>query len=231
MTSDEEHANGNARSASECADPIEAHTDGGSGARHDSETLPAEIRESVPDYDDEYLDRVSDRLMYSYDLDADVVVDGERFDLYAEMRMRTQKQFLHPALSYADHDTMEYLFARRVSTPTVGEVERLVAFAHDVADDRVDGDEQHFGTDVTVVLVADRIPDAVAEFVDGFRDRTLLKFGYYGHYEVNLVVVTPADDRLVASEAADIAEAFRLWEPVEQPAEGFFSRFAKRFWR
>ena len=203
----------------------------GDGARYDPAELPAEIRENVPDYDDEYLDRVSDRLMYSYDLDRDVTVGGERFELSAEMRMRNQKQFLHPALSYADHDMMEYLFARRVSTPTVGELERLVSFAHDVADDRVAANEQHYGTDITVILVADRLPDDVVDFVAGFRDRTLLKFGYYGHYEVNLIVVAPDEQRLVASEAADITEAFRLWEPVEQPDEGFLSRFAKRFWR
>ena len=205
--------------------------DGADGGRRDPEELPAEIREAVPDYDDEYLDRVSDRLMYSYDLDRDVVVDGERFEMTAEMRVRNQKQFLHPALSYADHDLMEYVFARRVSTPSVGGVERLVEFAHDVADERIDAHEEHYGTDVTVVLVADRIPGDVADFVDGFRDRTLLKFGYYGHYEVNLVVVAPEREQLVASENADTAAAFRLWERVEQPDEGFFSRFAKRFWR
>lgn len=214
------------------SEPANADDGADDGAdRHDPDELPPEIRENVPEYDDEYLDRVSDRLMYSYDLDADVVVDGERFELYAEMRMRNQKQFLHPALSYADHDMMEYLFARRVTTPTVGELERLVAFAHDVADERVEADEQHFGTDVTVVLVADRLPDDVVDFVDGFRDRTLLKLGYYGHYEVNVIVVAPDEERLVASEAADVAGAFRLWEPVERPDEGFFSRFAKRFWR
>jgi hypothetical protein len=203
----------------------------GEGNRRDPEELPAEIREAVPDYDDEYLDRVSDRLMYSYDLDRDVVVDGERFDMTAEMRVRNQKQFLHPALSYADHDMMEYVFVRRVATPNVGELERLVEFAHAVADERVDAHEEHYGTDVTVVFVADRIPDAVADFVSGFRDRTLLKFGYYGHYEVNLVVVAPDRESLVASETADTAAAFRLWERVDPPDEGIFSRFAKRFWR
>jgi hypothetical protein len=203
----------------------------GEAPRRDPEELPAEIREAVPDYDDEYLDRVSDRLMYSYDLDRDVVVDGERFDMTAEMRVRNQKQFLHPALSYADHDLMEFVFARRVATPSVDGVERLVEFAHGVADARVDAHEEHYGTDITVVLVADRIPDEVAEFVAGFRDRTLLKFGYYGHYEVNLVVVAPDREALVASENADTAAAFRLWERVDSPDEGFFSRFAKRFWR
>ncbi|WP_200530828.1 hypothetical protein [Halorubrum sp. LN27] len=221
---------------SENATPGEgAETDGtaqpGEGPRRDPEELPTEIREAVPEYDDEYLDRVSDRLMYSYDLDRDVVVDGERFELSAEMRVRNQKQFLHPALSYADHDMMEFLFARRVSTPSVAELERLVEFAHGVADERVEGDEEHYGTDVTVALVADRIPEAVADFVDGFRDRTLLKFGYYGHYEVNLIVVAPDEESLVASETADVAGAFRLWESVAEPDEGFFSRLAKRFWR
>ncbi|ELZ41320.1 hypothetical protein C463_13784 [Halorubrum californiense DSM 19288] len=203
----------------------------GEGARRDPGELPAEVREAVPDYDDEYLDRVSDRLMYSYDLDRDVVVDGERFEMTAEMRVRNQKQFLHPALSYADHDMREHVFVRRVSTPSAAEMERLVEFAHDVADDRVEAHEEHYGTDVTVVVVADRIPDGVADFVAGFRDRTLLKFGYYGHYEVNLVVVAPDRESLVASENADTAAAFRLWERVDRPDEGFFSRFAKRFWR
>ena len=203
----------------------------GDGARYDPAELPAEIRENVPDYDDEYLDRVSDRLMYSYDLDRDVVVHGERFEMGATLRMRNQKQFLHPALSYADHDQREFLFVRRVSTPTVAELERLVDLGHAIADERIEANEQHYGTDITFVLVGDTLPDAVRDFVDGFRDRTLLKFGYYGHYEVNLIVVAPDEEVLVDSEAAGVTEALRLWERIEPPREGFFSRFAKRFWR
>ncbi|SEP62596.1 hypothetical protein [Natrinema salaciae] len=193
--------------------------------------LPAEIREAVPDWDDEYLDRVSDRLMYNYDLEKDRSVAGERWDLYGEMRVLSQKQFFHPSLSYADHEAEEYLFARRESRPTVAELERLVEVGHDLADERVVADEEHFGTDFTFVLVADEIPDDVREFVAGFRDRTLLKFGYHGHYEINLVVVAPAADDHVGSEAADVTEAFTLWEEVSTPEEGLLSRFAKRFWR
>ena len=203
----------------------------GTGSRLDPRELPAEIRENVPDYDDEYLDRVSDRLMYSYDLDRDETVNGERFELTATLRMRNQKQFLHPALSYADHDQREFVFARRVRTPTVAELERLVELGHGIADERIEANEEHYGTDVTFVLVADRLPGDVADFVDGFRDRTLLKFGYYGHYEVNLIVVVPDAESIVDSEAAGITDAFRLWKPVEPPTEGFLSRFAKRFWR
>ncbi|UTF54994.1 hypothetical protein [Natronosalvus rutilus] len=197
----------------------------------EAEELPAEIREAVPDWDDQYFDRVSDRLMYSYDLEKDRHAAGERWDLYGELRVLNQKQFFHPSLKYADHEAREYLFARREPRPTVTELERLVDLGHDIADDRIVASEEHFGTDVSFVLVADELPDAVSEFVSGFRDRTLLKFGYYGHYDVNLAVVAPDDEEHVSSEVADVAEAFTLWDDVTEPEEGVLSRFAKRFWR
>jgi hypothetical protein len=194
------------------------------------EELPAEIRENVPSWDDEYFDRVSDRLMYSYDLERDRRVRGERFALYGKFRMRNQKQFLHPAMSYADHDTEEHLYARRTTTPRVSELESLVDLGHDLADDLLDPNEEHYETNFTFVLVADHLPDDVESFVSGFRDRTLLKYGYYGHYEVNLVVVAPENKTGVASQEADVLQAFALWGDIEEEDEGFFSRFAKRFW-
>lgn len=204
-------------------------TDGDAAAREPAE-LPAEIRENVPTWDDEYFDRVSDRLMYSYDLERDYAVRGERFDLYGALRVRTQKQFFHPALSYADHETEEHVFARRADRPTVADLEALVDLGHDLAADWVEADEEHYETKFTFVLVTDELPDDVASFVEGFRDRNLLKYGYYGHYEVNLAVVAPDDEAAVASEQADVVDAFALWGDVEREAEGFFSRFAKRFW-
>ena len=193
--------------------------------------LPDEVVEEVPDWDDAYLDRVGDRLMYSYTLERDHRLRGERWDLYGEMRVLNQKQFFHPALSYADHRSEEYLYARRIDRPTVGELERLVELGHELADERVQGNEEHYRTDVTFVLVADELPAAVREFVDGQRERTLLKLGYYGHYEVNLGVVVPDDREYVAGEAADVVEAFVLWEDVSTPDEGLLSRIARRLWR
>lgn len=204
-------------------------TDSDTDAREPAE-LPAEIREKVPDWDDDYLDRVSDRLMYNYDLVRDHSVRGEQFGLYGELRVLNQKRFFHPSLSYADQKTGEHVFARRVDRPTVAELQRLAALGNDLAEEWVEGDEEHFETKFTFVLVAEDVPEDVRSFVDGFRDRTLLKFGYYGHYEVNLVVVAPDEEAAVASEAADVLGAFALWDDVEREPEGFFSRFARRFW-
>ncbi|MFC7135923.1 hypothetical protein ACFQRB_03735 [Halobaculum litoreum] len=172
--------------------------------------------EDVPVWDDEFLDRVSDRLMFNYDLDRDYRVRGESFDLFGTMRIASQKEFFHPSLDYANHHSDEHLFARRVDRASVRELERLVELGHDLADEWVEGDEEHYGTDFSFVLVADEVPEAVREFVVDFRERQLLKYGYYGHYEINLGVVAPDEETAVASREADAVAAFALWDDVPE---------------
>lgn len=178
----------------------------------------------VPDWEDEYLDRVSGRLLHSYDLERDRQVAGERFDMYGRMDVRSQKHFLHPSLSYANHDSTEHLFAKRVGDVRVADLERYVEWCHDLADEWVDPDEEHFGTDFSVALVAPTLRDDVRSFVDGFRDRTFLKYGYYGRYEVNLVVVAPDEEAVVASRSTDLDRAFALWQSPEEASSGLLAR-------
>jgi len=191
----------------------------------------ADVPSDVPEWDDEYLDRVSDRLMFNYDLEQSSSVEGEQFEMYGRLHVESQKQLFHPALNYANYEAQEHLFVTRRDRVTTADLDRLVDLGHALAEEWITADEEHHGTEFTFVVVAPTVPDAVADYVSGFRDRTLLKYGYYGQYEVNLVVVAPDEERLVASEAASTAEALRLWEPVEDAKDGVFSRFAKRFWR
>lgn len=182
----------------------------------------------VPDWDDEYIDRVSDRLMFNYDLEKDYAVRSERFDLYGAMTIHSQKEFFHPALSYGHHESDEHLFVRRADTVRVADMKRLVALGHDLADEWIEPDERHYGTDFTFGVVVPSIPDDVQEFVSGFKDRTLLKFGYYGHYEINLLVVAPEQEALAASRSADVATAFRLWETIPDEEPGLLALISRR---
>ncbi|MFQ3474693.1 hypothetical protein HKK80_00315 [Halonotius sp. F2-221B] len=197
----------------------------------EAEEVPAAIREAVPEWNDEYLSAVAGRLLYNYDLEKDYAAAGREWRLYGEFRAKTQKQFFHPALSYADHETEEHLFVQRIDRPTVETLQTFVDEGHDLADAWIEPSEEHYGTDITFVVIAEAIPDAVADYVSDFRDRTLLKFGYYGHYEVNLIVVAPDAENCVASQTADAAAAFRLWDDVPESDEGLLSQVAKRFWR
>ena len=194
-----------------------------------SEEVVAEARRDAPNWDDEYIDRVADRLVFNYDLNEDVSAHGEPFTLYGRMTIESQKHFVHPSLSYANHGSAEHLFCRRSNRVTVADCERLVALGHDLADEWIDADEEHYSTDFTFVLVAPTISADLREFVSGFRDRTMLKYGYYGHYEINLVVVAPEDDDITASDEATVEEAFRLWEPIKKDRPGLLRLIARRF--
>ncbi|WP_435359839.1 hypothetical protein [Haloarchaeobius sp. DFWS5] len=185
----------------------------------------------IPDWDDEYLDRVAHRLRFNYDLEKAYAVHDETFDLYARLLMESKKHFMHQSVTYGNHESREHLFVRRVDSVSQVDLERLVALGHDLADEWIDPDEEHYGTDFSFVLVAPGISDDVRSFVSGFRDRTLLKFGYYGHYEINLVVVVPEAEDAVASKNADVVDAVTTWEDVPEQSPGFFGRLARKLGR
>ncbi|ADE02695.1 hypothetical protein [Haloferax volcanii] len=206
-------------------EPEDAEGAGNPDGPEESDASATESALDRPEWDDEYLDRAAERLMYNYDLQREYAVRGERFDLFGSMRMEGQKQFLHRSINYANHHAMEYMFARRVDAATVAELERLVELGHALADEWIEPDEEHYGTEFTFVLVADAVPEEVRAFVSDFADRTLLKFGYYGHYEVNLAVVAPSDEDAAASRNADSVAAFTLWsDGSPAAADGLLDR-------
>ncbi|MEF8779766.1 MAG: hypothetical protein V5A46_03705 [Haloferacaceae archaeon] len=182
----------------------------------------------VPEWDDPYLEEVSRRLASNYDLTKEYAVRGESFDLYGHMELHSEKHFFHPALSFAHHESHEYLLVRRVDRATGRDLDRLVELGHELADDWIDADEEHYSTDFTFVLVAPEVPDGIRSQVAGLDERTLLKYGFHGHYQVNVVVVAPETSELVANDAADVEEAFRTWEPIERDEPGLLGLIARR---
>lgn len=183
----------------------------------------AEEADPIPEWDDEYLDTVAARLAGHYDLERDRTVQGERFDLYGLLLVESQKQFFHESVNWANYETREHVFARRAEGVRVADLDRLVDLGHDLADAWIDADEEHQGTEFSFVLVVPEIPDAVREYVEGFRERTLLRYGYHGHYEVHLAVVSPDREDAVASREADVARAFAPWADLDSGG-GLLSR-------
>ncbi|WP_255168578.1 hypothetical protein [Natrononativus amylolyticus] len=183
---------------------------------------------AVPDWDDEYVDRVSDRLMHNYDLEKDFVVCGERFTLYGRMDLTSKKHLFHPSLSLAEHGSTEHLFVRRVDRVDDRTLEGLVDLGETLAGEWIEPDEEHFSTDFTFVVIAPSVPEDVRDRVAKFDGRTLLKYGFHGHYEINLAVVAPEAEEFVASENADVTAAFRLWEPIEPSEPGILGLISRR---
>ncbi|RRJ31013.1 hypothetical protein [Halocatena pleomorpha] len=196
---------------------------------HDTGSQPAASSGDADASEDDaaYLHRVADRLEHSYDLDWEHRVHGEPFELYGRLQIEHQKQFLHPSITYADHGSQEHLFIRRASSVERAALDRLVELGHTLAEEWIKPDETHYSTEFTFVLIAPEITDAVRTFVDGFRDRTLLKLGFHGHYEVNLLVVAPERQTVVASTNAEVEAVFAPWDTPE-PETGWIDRVVRR---
>lgn len=178
----------------------------------------------VPRWDDDYLNRVALRLSRYYDLERDYAVDGERFVMYGRLQVRHERHVMHPSVTFAKHEAHEHVFVTRIPTPTVADLKRFEALGERLADEWVKPDENHYSTDFTFVVIASSLPGAVVDFVDGYRNRNLLRFGFHGHTEVNLVAVQPEQESSVASASADVEQAFRVWEPIVTEEPGRLSR-------
>lgn len=184
-------------------------------ARPAGETIPG-----VPDWDDEYIDRVSDRLMYSYDLEKDRRVRGERFELYGRLEVENRKQFLHPSITYGHHEKVAHLFVRRADRATAADIDRLADLGETLAEEWIEPDERHYETEFVFALVVPDVSPEVAERVVDLESRTLLSYGLHGHYWVRFVVASPESETVVASPGADVAAAFRLWSEGEENGNG-----------
>ncbi|WP_435068005.1 hypothetical protein [Haloplanus sp. C73] len=202
-------------------------SDDASGAGAETGT-DADHPEDVPHWDDEYVDRVSDRLLFNYDLERDYTVDAESFDLYGRLEIHTQKKFFHPAITYGHHASFEHLFLRRVDDVRVESLETLTDLATDLADRWIEADEEHYATEFTFVVVAPEIPDDARDFVAGFSDRTMLKYGYNGYYETHLAVVAPEREDVVTSQRSDVDDALTVWKPIDADTPGPLERLKRR---
>ena len=180
--------------------------------------------EGVPRWNDDYFDRVALRLTHHYDLERDYDVDGRRFPMYGQLHVRHERHVIHQSVTFAEHRAEEHVFVDAITTPTVTDLERLSGLGERLAEEWVEADEDHYSTDFSFVVVATTLADDVAEYVDSYSNRTLLKYGYYGHTEVNLVVVVPDEETSVGSETADVEQAFRVWEPIVKAEPGRISR-------
>ena len=161
-----------ASAPAETGTDADAPPEGGSDADAPAKAADDPLAD-VPEWEDAYVNEVAGRLVHNYDLERNRTVEGESFDLYGQMELHSQKHILHPSISFAHHESHEHLFMRRVDGVSVAEIDRLVELGHDLADDWVEADEEHYSTDFTFVLVAPDVPENVADRIGAVDERTL----------------------------------------------------------
>ncbi|GAB3033353.1 hypothetical protein [Natronobiforma cellulositropha] len=189
-----------------------------------AERASPERDDDRPTWDDEYVERVAGRLSHHYDLERGYRLEGEQFTMYGQLRVTYERHAIHPSVTFGHHEAREHLFVTECERPTVATLEGLEALGERLAEEWVEADEDHYSTDFTFAVIAAELPEDAREYVSGYRNRTLLTYGYNGHYEINLLVVVPAREVCVSSANADVAQAFAVWEPIVAETPGRLDR-------
>lgn len=178
-----------------------------------------------PRWEDEYLEEVANRLMFSYDLERDHEVDDTVYTMYGIMQVESRTHILHPLINYGNHFSYDHLLVDRKAAVGVADLERQVELGHELADRWIVPDAEHYSTDFTFVTIVEEITDEARAYVESYEERNLLKLGYHGHYEINLILTAPAEEDIAASANADVHRAFATWRDVENiERPGFFGR-------
>jgi len=173
-----------------------------------------EMTAAAPDrWEDPYLRAVARRLRHHYDLDQGVRLAGWEFPMVGHLQMTNHKHLFHPSLRYADHSIHEHVLVTDVDSPSARTPPELVEVGHTLASDPtyLDPSPDHYSTSFTFVLRCTSLPAALTTAIEQLRERTLLRHGYHGRYSIEMVAVSPEDERVVASADADIAPVFATW--------------------
>lgn len=175
-----------------------------------------------PEWERDYLNRLAGRIVHSYDLEKNKHIRGFDFTLYASFEAQRHKQLFHPAISYAEHNLYEYLFVNEYDTVTIETVDQLIDLGHELADDWIDADDDHYATEFSFGLIVPSIPDDIRQYVSRIDERTMLRYGFDGHYDIHIIVVAPEEQSIVATDRAEIQAAFIEWD-TQSRSTGIFS--------
>lgn len=185
----------------------------------------------IPELTDPYLETVGQRLVHNYDLESDYTVNGEQFDLYGYLEVHNKRQVLHPALSVGHHEAREHVFLKRTETLSEADLDRVIELGHALAEEWITADEEHYSTEFIFAFVTTSLAAPVSNRIEELDERTLLKFGYHGHYDIHIAAVDPTQQHLVSNAAFDLTEALRTWDPVSGTDPGLVTRLVRRLLR
>lgn len=115
---------------------------------------------------DEYLGRLKERLLASYDVQMPRHIDGIHYPLYARSQVIAGQYILHRSITYERMELNEHVLCRIVEGPaTSGSVLSFVGDLKAAAGSLVHPSSDHMSSAITGVLVAERgfSPEAVRE--------------------------------------------------------------------
>lgn len=137
----------------------------------------------------EYKERLSARLLSSFDLEEDVMIGAVPVALKASFKRVTERYVLVKKNVQYRYETNEYFYLLQQMAPTVAQLEQTVQQLTDAIIANSQVDREHMSSDHTIIFHVDIISPEVADFVRKFIYRRFFKLGFQGWAHIGLVMV------------------------------------------
>ena len=121
------------------------------------------------------------------------------FDAEATFRAHDEQYFLIKSAKYTESESTEHAFFAACDTLTEQEARRLDEAAWTEGMSRVVPSSIHRNTDVTLVLLADRVEPAAAAFIKKLHRSKSYKFMLYGYSNYHVIAIETSTGKMTCN--------------------------------
>jgi len=156
-----------------------------------------------------YLENVTEKLSYNFDIIENPDYDGVKFNLAAKSNIRNEKYIaLKSAVIYA-YENNEYCFFKILEDVNFKEVDKILEVLKKAANDFVEPHDEHMSTTFTgIIITQNPLESDLKEKILKFKHQKSHKFGFHGWTSVRVVVVELSTGKVIASKEAKNLDKF-----------------------
>lgn len=144
---------------------------------------------------------IEKRLKDAFQLDYNITENDTRYDLKASYREVCGRIFITPQDIIDRMEFYETIYIRTLRQPGKKDIEAFFQSLCRIGNDLVPG-KDHFQTDLTGILIADRLPAGISAALKKMRYQRTYRFYFRGWCQVKFLLVELSTDKIFCNPAA-----------------------------
>ena len=149
----------------------------------------------------QYLDNLEKKLIGSFDLERDYILEDYRFDLFARYLLRNEKYILLKQAKIYAIENNEYSFIKYFDSMDLSLLDKFTASLIKSIDSLVQPSEEHMSSIITgVIVLQDNPSPELVNAVKRFKYHKGFAFGFRGWVDIRLLLVTMDQDYIVTNK-------------------------------
>ena len=156
-----------------------------------------------------YYTSLTNRLQKSFDITEQVQLDQYSYDFKADLNIRNEKFILLPEIKLYGFENNEYFLVRREEDLRLGSLRKELDYLQSKLKEIAPPAKEHMSSEVSLVVITEsNVPVDVEKFAGKFFRQKSYALGFKGWADLNVIVVSLSDGRVIAHKKNKKTAAF-----------------------